>query len=370
MIKNTIAYSETRDKYKAFEEVSGKIDKEGSPLLIIFFSPFEGFDFFSHKLHKQYENSIVIGSSSTTSYSPFGYSDQAFTALAFYEGIECFADVLLEVTHYPMKYASKIEDALGSFDNLKNTVCIEFTTSFGRCEELVQDTFRSVLESKKIPIVGGTAGSDALTSPTAVSLNGTVYSEACVFVLIKNLNGKIFTYKENLFKPTNRYVTSTDVDCDERIVYEFDGRPAAEVVSELTNVPIKELKESISFYPLGRLTGEDIYITCPDRIMPDGSITCFARIYNRTKMTLLEKDNFEEVWAQTAEIIKKEIPNPSVVFGVNCAKRAALFKSENRNGDFDNELLDNYGNFLCMSGFGEQIKYEHFNLTLVLCVFE
>lgn len=370
MIKNTVAYSEAKDKFQDFDAVSEKIDKEGYPTLVIFFSSSDSFDFFSLKFHKHYENSTVIGSSNSFMYTQFGYSEDALAAVAFYDGIEFSADVLLEVTHYPKHYAERVEEALKNFKDTQNTICLEFCTSCGNCEELVQDTFRSVLENRDIPVVGGTAGANSFTGTTEVSLNGTVYSEGCVFVFIKNMTGRIFIYKENIYRPLNRYITSTDVDCDERIVYEYDGRPAADVFAEFVNVPLRELKDKIGLYPIGRVRGDDIYITCPDRIMPDGSITYFARIYNRTKMALLEKANLEEVWENTAKVVKSEIPNPSLVIGINCDKRAELFKRENRNADFCNEMEKNYGNFVCMSGFGEQVKFEHFNLTFVLCVFE
>lgn len=370
MIKNISICSDSKDKFKAFDEVRDKIDNVGIPRLIIFFAPIEGFDFFTLMFNKEYPESTVIGASSAMSYSSSGFGEDVLVAQAIFEGIECASGVLLEVTHYPKRYVSEIEKALDSIGNVKNTVCMEFCTANGKCEELVQDTFRCILEAKKVPVVGGSAGAGSLSNSTMVSLNGTVFNEACVFVLIKNLNGKIMTYKENIYKPTNRYVTATDVDCDERIVYEFDGRPAIEVMSEIVKIPVKELKNTLIYYPVGRVTGTDIYITSADRVMPDGSITYFARIYNRTKLALLEKDNFDVVWDETAKNIKEEIPNPSFSIGFSCFVRYLLFKSESRNGDFNEKLSSEYGNFIAMSGFGEQFNYEHFNLTLVLCVFE
>lgn len=38
---------------------------------------------------------------------------------------------------------------------------------------------------------------------TYVGRGGKVYSNRCVFVLIKSLNGKIKLYQENIFKKTN-----------------------------------------------------------------------------------------------------------------------------------------------------------------------
>lgn len=370
MIRNTVVYSDNKDKLQAFEEIEKKISEGGAPLLIVFFSDAEGFDLLTQKFYKVYPNSTVIGSTSFVSYSSFGHSEYSLVAMAVYDSIEVAADVLLEVSHYPMRYASRVSDACEKLSNTKNTVCLEFCNAHYSCEELIQDTFRSVLEPKKIPVVGGTAGAEVMTHPTNVSLNGIVYSEACVFVLIKNLNGMIYVYKENVFKSTNRYLTATDVDCDERIVYEFDDKPATEAIASALDVPVKQLQDIIPFHPLGRMTGKDIYITSADRLMPDGSMSFFARIYNRAKLAIMEVDDLNRVWDETAKAVKEVIPNPSMSIAVNCYGRALFFRRNKQNTNFANKLTTEYGNFICMSGFGEQFNYEHFNQTMVLLVFE
>ncbi|MBP5453041.1 MAG: hypothetical protein J6Y09_00265, partial [Lachnospiraceae bacterium] len=209
MIKNIVAYSEEQDQDKAFKEVKEKIDSGGVPKLIIFFSPAKGFVFFSKNFRSAYKKATCIGSTTYVSFSSAGNSNNALEALAVYDGIELSSGTLFEIDHYPMHYAQSIENALTKFKDYKNTVCIQFSTAKGMCEELVQDTFRYVLERRKIQVVGGTAGGENTDAKNYVSLDGEVYNNASVFVMIKNLGGKIITDKENIFKPTKHYCMAT-----------------------------------------------------------------------------------------------------------------------------------------------------------------
>ena len=46
-----------------------------------------------------------------------------------------------------------------------------------------------------------------------------------------------------------------------------------------------------------------------------------------------------------------------------------LFEKQNSFGEFVN-MLRNYGNFIGISGYGEQLNFIHLNQTMILLVFE
>lgn len=370
MINNCIAFSNSQDSIKAFDEVRNQIDSKGNPCLIIFSAPVEGFAYFTGEFKKAYPAATIVGVTTVVCFCNLGYVEGGLSTLAVFDGIEYSSGVILETTRYPMRYASKIDDAVKKLSDTENTVCIEFSTAQGKCEELIQDTYRNALEHRGIQVAGGTAGGPAISSKTYVSLDGIVYGEASVFVLIKNLGGRIITYKENIYKPTKHHFMATDVDCDERTVYEYDDRPAAETLALMLGVDVAHLKEALFLKPVGRITGKDLYITDVDKIMPDGSISYFARIYNRTRLVLMEMADIEKVWNETAANIQYEIEKPSMTVAINCYGRTKYFMNTGRFEAFNDKLTCEYGNFVGVSGFGEQINYEHFNKALVLAVFE
>ena len=370
MADGIIAYSELNNPNDAIEDVLKQISIKGNPLLIIFSSPKAPFKFYSERFSRAFPKAQVMGCTTYVSVSSKGSGRDGLTAWCITDGIECSSGVILEVTRHPMLYTPVIEKAVQALSGLDNTVGINFNTAGGNCEELVQDTFRSVLEPFGIQIAGGTAGAATLDEKTLVSLNGEIYEEASVFVLIRNLTGKVFVYKENLFKPTKMIVTATDVDCEDRVVYEFDYMPAADALALILGVDKEDLWETLLERPLGRKVGDEIYITDLKNIGEDGSLQYFARIYNQTKVAILEPDVLENVCRKTAMEIKSVIAHPSMTFTINCYSRTLYLERHNLYSSFLNTLKNEYGQYAGMAGFGEQFNYEHFNASTVLVVFE
>ena len=120
---------------------------------------------------------------------------------------------------------------------------------------------------------------------------------------------------------------------------------------------------------MGRYVDGDIYITSADEVFEDGSISYFSRIYNYTKISLLEPDDLHRVWNETYNRVSKEIAKPTFSISINCFLRSMLFENENCFGEFVNNLR-NYGKFIGVSGYGEQLDFIHLNQSMVLLVFE
>lgn len=373
MDRTTVAFSKATQPQEAVSEVVAKINASSCgriPKLLIFSADTVIFSEVSQLLFDEFPMSVSMGQSTYINFSSEGYDFRGLSVMAIFDDIECASGVLFEVTTYPMRYLSHITNAVNNLSSLNNTCCVEFTTAFGNCEELVQDTFKTALSSLEVPVVGGSSGSGDGGKVTYVSLNGSVYEEACVFVLIRNLRGKIRIFKENLFKPTDHFYTATDVDCEERAVYEYDGLPASQVVANALHVPVVQLRQYLEMHPVGRIEGDQIYITDVDDISPDGKITYFARIYNHTQVVQLEVDDMDMVWDLTANDVHRKMENISFSLVVNCLTRSKYFVSGGRFDDFNKQLTNEYGTFIGVSGYGEQMNYEHLNQTMLLACFE
>ena len=370
MIESKAAFSGLNNVDEAFEDLCNQLGDD-EPKLIIFSSEFSMFKSLTEAFSKEFPTCTVIGTSSYVQFCDKGCSTQGAGALAIYKGIECASGVLLDAAHYPMRYSKAVTDAVDRLSDTENTICMEFSSAFCGCEETIQDTFRTLLAPRGIPVFGGSAGCNPTERNTAISLDGKIYEEASVFVFIKNLGGKIRVFKENLFKPTAHFFTATDVDCDERAVYEFDEIPATEAYANALNVPVDKIEEAREMHPLGRISDKEIYIAeiC-ETDKESGRITCYSRIYNRTKLAVMEVDDMDEVWDDTAKRVKEEIPTPSLSLCVNCTSRASYFVKEGRLEDFNNKLKDEYGTFFGISGFGEQTNYEHLNMSFLIAAFE
>lgn len=346
------------------------IAENAKPILLIFFSEEVDFWYYAKELHLAFPDATSIGSSTYINFSSAGFSQSGLSVMAIFSGIECSAGLLFEIDRHPKNYIEHISNAVQKLSSLENTCCMEFSTPFSNSEELVLDTFKAVLGNKNIPLFGGSAGLVNQNNNGFVALNGDIFINTCAFIFIHNLNGKIFLYNESIFKKTPLQFIATDIDCEDRKVYEYDEQPAADVISKALKVDLENLPEVLVHHPMGRIVNNKIFITDHNKIFPDGSISYYSRIYNHTKMVLLEPDDFERVWAETAEEVHKNIPSPSFTIAINCLSRTIIFEKEKKQYLFVSALKRNYGDFIGLSGYGEQLDFMHLNKSLIIAAFE
>ncbi len=368
-----LCFSSSSDSGEAFaanlEQIRKKADGR-APLLVIFFSGLKNFEFYSRKFHDTFPRSTVLGATSSIEFCSCGTGEHSLSSVAFFSGMEVSSGILHNIRRFPMHDVNNVRAAFDSLDDTRNTICLEFTAAFANTEELVLDTFSSVLRGTGIPVCGSTAGAEPGCTDTLVSLDGEISDDACVFVFIRNLCGKIFLYRENIYRPTSCSFLVTDVDCDERIVYELDHRPAAAALSGNLNIPVEKLAEFLSSHPFGRMNGRGIYVTDVADVLPDGGIALYSGIYNYSKLVLLELGDTAAIWKRTTADVHAAIPKPSFTFVVNCLNRTKAALSTGRFDEFADVLRTEFGNYIGISGYGEQADFVHFNRAMLLAVFE
>ncbi len=352
---------------KTFE----RIDSNGtSPKAIIYFADFENFEFYTEELYKKYPDCSIIGSTTYVNFTTCGSSHQGLSVMAIFDGIECATGEIHDISTYPMRHVDNIKKAVSELSSTENACCLEFTSAFSNGEEIVLDTFEQGLKETGITLAGGSSGANPGLFMTKVGLNGKVFNNTCVFILIHNLNGKVFIHRGNLFKPTNVILTSTDVDCEQRIVYEYDNEPAADVVAKNLGLSLEQLKKDMLFHPVGRIKGKELFVAGNSRINPDGSIVYLSRIYNQTKVNLLEMANFDSAMLELSTTIRSRLGHPSFAIAIQCNSNSMILEKKRLFDLYTKTLKDNFTNFVGLSGYGEQINNVHLNQTFVTVVFE
>ncbi|MFL0253182.1 FIST signal transduction protein [Clostridium neuense] len=355
---------------KDFETALNEATKEFiNPKLIIYYTSKSNFETFSRLLMKRFSKSIIIGCSAYKEICKDGLTNGALLVAGFEDGIECSAGVIGDIDKYPVKYIQNIQDSIASLSDPDNAMCLEFCVGTTNSEEKVLSTINSLLNVYGIPLFGGTSADDGEFKTTYVGLNGKVYTNHCVFVLIKNLNGKIKLYKENIFKPTKNNFIATKVNLRQRIVYELDGKPCAEVMANNLNVPLNNLPDLFGAHPLGRVVGNDIFISANKNLIDNKAISCYSRIYKNSQITLLEPDDYRQVLKTTIAKILSDFNHISFSLVINCVARTMLFESENFADTFAKEL-GKLGNYIGFASHGEQMYDYHFNQTMIIAVFE
>lgn len=371
MERTVIILSDSSDRNLAIEKIVNSIsNNQGKPQAIIYFSDFENFEFYSETLHEKYPDTEVIGSTTYVNFTNDGISHYGISVLAIFSGIECSTGVLHDISTFPMRHVSQITNAVSKLSSTENTCCLEFTSAFSNGEEIVLDTFEEGLKDTGIQLAGSSAGAAENVYQTRVALNGKVYNNSCVFILLHNLDGRIFIHRENLFKPTAKTLVATDVDCENRVVYEYDEEPAADAIAKALEIPLEKFEEEILLHPVGRVSGSQINITSNGRVQADGSIVCYSKIYNRTRVAVLEFGDFENAMFELSGAIIAKTREPSFAIGIECISNSMILEKKKLFGKLTKTFSENFERYIGISGYGEQLAGVHLNQSTIVVVFE
>ena len=370
-----IAHSSNKLGTAAFNDILAQLENNGesiNPILVLFASDCSNFGWYSRMLADCYKGAVVMGMTTEAQYYGDSFSQTGLTVMAITEGIRVSCGVLCDASRFPKRYESEICEAFMTIGTDINTVCLEFNSSMLPCEEIVMDTFESVIGNTNVKMCGATAKKgENPERPSAVSLNGVVYNDAAVFAFIHNKNGEIEVIKENIFTPTETTFTVTDVDCNMRRVYEFDHMPAAVALAKAMKITPSEVSKQGFYHPIGRLKKDDLDVKGIDSINEDGSIDLYSLLYNQTKVNLLEPvESVPNIWEDTAKRVHEKIKDPSFSIVLNCNSRTKYFMELGINGDFARKLHSEYKDYIGFSADGEQMNYRHLNQTMVMMVFE
>ncbi|MBP5605087.1 MAG: hypothetical protein J6X60_06045 [Ruminiclostridium sp.] len=367
--------STERGQTYSFDDVYEKLsDNSVSPLLIVFSSDYDNFRLYADLFSERFPDSQIIGTTSSYNHSSEGGSEKALSAVAVYNGLECVGGVLENAGLYPIRNISRAQRAIAALNisenETDNVCCLEFTAFCGCGTELVLDTLRCAAGGIDIPLIGCTAAARRGTERSYVSLNGKIYDDACVFMYIRNLCGRISIIRENTFRNTEHFFRVTNVDCEKCRVYEINGNPAAKYLASLLGIGVSDLAENITRHPIGRLYGDNIYISDARAVIDYSAIEYYAHIYNYSRAVLLAPDNVRSFTDSFFTKLKNTGFSPSFSFAVNCALDQGIYSDKGFSASMTERLTREAGCFSGVSGLGEQTGYLHLNKTMVLAAFE
>ena len=242
----------------------------------------------------------------------------------------------------------------------KDTVCIDFCAGNDAC---VLTTIYSVLGNKNISLVGGTGDAGK------VSANGKVYQDSVAYALIRNNNGRVKTYKENIYHQMGDYCfIASKTDKANYIIGELNGRPARQVYQDILHVTEKEITTQTFKNPFGKLNGNDTCIISIKEVSGN-ALTCFRQVNDSDVLIMLELGDYRNIVKETIQKIRQDFPHPSAVFSVNCLFRYLLFNDNNYMQEYLQEMgtLGNHAGFV---GYGEHYNNRFVNQSMTCVAFE
>ena len=290
-----------------------------------------------------------------------GVVEEGVGVAAFTDGVRVSADVLEQVSTMPVKYIRRLEQSVREVGGTgRDTVCIDFCAGNDAC---VLTTINTVLRRNEIPLVGGTGDAGR------VSVNGKVYEDSVAYAIVRNLKGRVKTYKENIYHQLGDYrfiASGTD-----RVQYKIgalNGRPAKQVYADILHVTDEQILTQTFQNPFGKINGDDTCIISIKEV--DGnSLACFRQVNDSDVLILLELGDYQAITRQTIENICRDFPKRSAVFSVNCLFRYKLFSGNNYMEQYLQDMAA-LGSHAGLVGYGEHYNDRFVNQSMTCVVFE
>ena len=307
-----------------------RVDKSGNlaqaiseitaPKLLLLMSNNEQFEQHVEELERHFPGVPSIGCIGGSYGGQTVVADNGVAVIAMEGNLSVVTNVLEQASTMPVKYIGRLEEDINKVAaSENNTICIDFCSGNDAC---VLTTIYSVLGKKHISLVGGTGDGGK------VSVNGKIYADADAYALIRNNDGKIKVYKENIYKqvPACRFIASK-TDRSKYLIGELNGRPARKVYQDILNIGDKEMATQTFKNPLGKMNGQDICIISIKEVVGD-KLECYRQVNDSDVLTLLELQDISHVVENTINQIKKDFTHISGVFSINCVLRYLLFSQE------------------------------------------
>lgn len=251
----------------------------------------------------------------------------------------------------------------------EDTLCLEFCTGG---EERLITTLNSVMKEHGITVFGATTHLMGSIDSSRIFYGRQLYDDACIYILIRNLYGRILTYSQNIYKHHNngQMYIATKVDKETRTLIELDGRPAAEVYCEELGISPDSISDAYPYHPLSKCIGEDNYLVSIRQCNKDGSLTLCRQINQNDLLYINDLDDYKNIISEKFKKLRTDIPDASTILTIDCLYRYLLFEKEECLDWYAGMLDDSGLNSLGIVGMSEQYDIQNSNQTMISAIFE
>lgn len=280
-------------------------------------------------LQENFPDSKILGSTSHSEYFNNEFNSSSISFMAMDKGsIEDVCVKVVENISSDADYASPLRethDYFGGYDNILNNydkyVGIILFEGSAKTEEYGMDQLGN---NSDVLYVGGTSSETEGTS--RVYAGGRSYENAAVIATLKTVSGYKVLKTQSAEVFSDKALTVTKSDVRNRIMYEFDNRPAGEVYAEVLGVDKSKIADYFVSNPLGVLAGDEIFIRTFNEIQDEG-ISLHCGIPEGTEIHILKIGDIVKDTRQALDNIITE--TPAGVINFNCLYRTLEIQNKN-----------------------------------------
>jgi len=378
MNKN-IAKSFNSNAFKAAQEIKEQFSEINNINCVVFFASYlYNSDDLASAMQQQFPDIECFGTSSGVEMTLDDITTGSLVAVAFTSDI--MEDFCLDVIENLMYDNVNIDSCVQKFSSHYNNQLFNLSPKeyFG----LIFIDFNSKAEEKlfnelgsisQIVFLGATASDYWKFDSTCVYANGRVYKNAAVIVLFKpkvKFNFEKFESVEEIAPP----MVVTKSDYDTKILYELDGRPAAEVYCEVMGLNYNQMvgkigggiTPNIRTHPLGINIDGQLYLRDIFRINEDNTLTMVCNIPESLMVHFYKVSDIIKDTGNYCNYLHQKYHNVGLMLSFACLNRYEDIKSTK-----DIEKYLNIFNGIPIAGFGAYGEYytvpvNHTTTSLVL----
>ncbi len=325
---------------KSLEQIADDIKTQFAqfdPKMVLYFSSSQ-FDpeQTAQKIQAVFPNAVTLGCTTAGEISTGKMLKNGLSVMGFSE--KTIADVKVEaVTDLHNAHSVKKSlDSLGTHYNeklsqmdLKKYVGLILIDGLSKSEEKIMDI---IGDNTDIQFVGGSAGDDLQFKGTHVFANGRAYPNAAVLALIKPAV-PFDIIKTQSFNILDKKLVATKVDEDNRVVSEFNNKPAVEEYASHIGASPDRASDHFMHHPVGLIVNNEPFVRSPQKT--DGSqIVFYCRIKQGMELSLLKATDIVQ---ETQNALRKKTEQMGGLSGIvnfNCILRTLELEKNNQIQDY------------------------------------
>ena len=328
----------------AVNSIKEQLAGVNTQLIIYFVSSIYPTEAISKGMAAAFPGVRTIGCTTCGEMGPHEMGDNSIVAMAW--GYESLKSLHIEVLENIKTDEACVSKAFASFEKSLKTpmktldpnryVGILLIDGWSACEERINDILGNLTN---VPFIGGSAGDDLTYKGTYLYVDGQVYNNAAVLMLMEPSNG--FTiFKTQSFKSTKKTLVPTKVDEKRRMVIEFDGKPATEAFAESLGVSESDLPHLSSKYALALVFDEQNYFMRATQFIENKSIIFGCAIKEGLKLTIMEPGDIVEDTRKDLEKAKQMTGSLQAIIDFNCGYRFIALRRINQLQGYFNLFQD------------------------------
>lgn len=364
------AYSCKDTIEEVVRDISQQIGFFDSKLLLFFASSKFAPDDISLKMQETFPFSSVLGCSTSGEIVSGKMLDNSVVAMAF--NSHAVKDVKIEVIEN-LQDDQAVKRAFNAFEkhfdtpvgemNSHDYVGLILVDGLSGTEEKLMET---IGDMTNVVFIGGSAGDDLKFTATNLYAKGECYSNAAVLALLKP--GTEFGFiKTQSFNSLGKKLDVTKADKEKRVVFEFNGKPAAVAYAEAVGATVEEASKCFMHNPVGLVIEGEPYVRSPQQIKENGSMAFYCGVGEGMELSLLESTDIIKDTKQAIDKAAADLGGISGIINFNCILRTLELKQKNLTGEYG-ELFSPYPT-IGFSTYGEAY-IGHINQTATMLVFK